>query len=81
LVPYDIYDHGKTHTRQFYRLPRVKERCAVFQQTSDSRAESGERHRAEEALRASEQRLQDILDNTNAVVFVKDLELRYILVS
>ena len=40
-----------------------------------------ERQRAEEALRASEQRLQDILDNTTAVVFVKDLELRYILVN
>ena len=40
-----------------------------------------ERKRAEEALRESEQRLQDILDNTTAVVFVKDLELRYILVN
>ena len=44
-------------------------------------AESDERQRAEEALRASEQRLQDILDNTTAVVFVKDLDLRYILVN
>ena len=43
--------------------------------------EIGERQRAEEALRASEQRLQDILDNTTAVVFVKDLELRYLLVN
>ena len=34
-----------------------------------------------EVLRASEQRLQDILDNTTAVIFVKDLELRYILVN
>ena len=41
----------------------------------------GERRRAEEALGASEQRLQDILDNTTAVVFVKDLDLRYILVN
>jgi PAS domain S-box-containing protein len=39
------------------------------------------RKRAEEALRESERRLQDILDNTTAVVFVKDLELRYILVN
>src|SRR6202035_3000591 len=43
--------------------------------------ESGEDARAAEALRISEQRLQDILDNTTAVVFVKDLELRYILVN
>src|SRR3984893_10659192 len=43
--------------------------------------ESGEDGRAAEALRKSEQQLQDILDNTTAVVFVKDLELRYILVN
>jgi PAS domain S-box-containing protein len=40
-----------------------------------------ERKQAEEALRQSEQRLQDILDNTTAVVFVKDLDLRYIVVN
>ena len=57
-------------------------RSGDFQRTGDAlTAESGERQQAEEALRASEQRLQDILDNTTAVVFVKDLELRYILVN
>jgi PAS domain S-box-containing protein len=40
-----------------------------------------DRKRAEEALQASEQRLQAIVDNTTAVIFVKDLELRYILVN
>jgi PAS domain-containing protein len=40
-----------------------------------------ERARAEEALRESEERLQDVVDNTTAVVFVKDLQLRYILVN
>jgi PAS domain S-box-containing protein len=44
-------------------------------------AEIAERQRAEEALCASEQRLQDILDNSTAVVSVKDLELHYILVN
>jgi PAS domain S-box-containing protein len=60
----------------------VKKRGADLQKTSDALlAEIGERQRAEEALGASEQRLQDILDNTTAVVFVKDLDLRYILVN
>ncbi len=40
-----------------------------------------ERKCAEEALRDSEQRLQDVVDNTTAVIFVKDLELRYLLVN
>lgn len=40
-----------------------------------------ERKRAEEALRNIEQRLQDIVDNTNAVIFVKDLEHRYQLIN
>jgi PAS domain S-box-containing protein len=57
-------------------------RDADFRKTFDALpGGSGERQQAEEALRASEQRLQDILDNTTAVVFVKDLELRYILVN
>jgi PAS domain S-box-containing protein len=68
--------------RRLYQLPRVNNRNGDFQKTSDALlAESTERQRAEEALRASEQRLEDILDNTTAVVFVKDLELRYLLIN
>jgi PAS domain S-box-containing protein len=68
--------------RRKYRMPRVKKQGTNFQNKSDALlAEIGGRQRAEEALRASEQRLQDILDNTTAVIFVKDLELRYILVN
>jgi PAS domain S-box-containing protein len=40
-----------------------------------------ERKRAEAALRDSEQRLQDVVDNTTAIIFVKDLELRYLLIN
>ena len=59
----------------------MEKRGADFQKTSEALPpESGE-HQWAEALRASEQRLQDILDNTSAVVFVKDFELRYILVN
>jgi PAS domain S-box-containing protein len=43
--------------------------------------ENSDRKKAEEALRASEERLQDIVDNTTAVIFVKDLDLCYLLVN
>jgi PAS domain S-box-containing protein len=44
-------------------------------------AENAERNRVQKALRESEERLQDIVDNTTAVVFVKDLDLRYLMVN
>src|SRR5215467_1940454 len=51
----------------------------IHRETSDALlAEINEHRRAEEALRASGHRLQDILDNSTAVVSVKDLDLRYI---
>jgi PAS domain S-box-containing protein len=40
-----------------------------------------ERRRAEEALRANEAQLRAILDNSNAVIFVKDIEGRYLRVN
>ena len=40
-----------------------------------------DRKRSEEALRVSEQRLLAIVDNTTALIFIKDLELRYVLVN
>ncbi|MFY9989359.1 MAG: PAS domain S-box protein, partial [Chthoniobacterales bacterium] len=40
-----------------------------------------DRRRSEEALRVSEQRLQAIVDNTTALVFIKDLDLRYVLAN
>jgi len=48
---------------------------------ADLTQENSDRRKAEAALRASEERLQDIIDNTSAVIFVKDLELRYLLVN
>src|SRR5205807_6259402 len=40
-----------------------------------------ERRRAEEALRESEKRLQAILDNSPAIIFLKDTEGRYLFVN
>jgi len=62
-------------------LTAVKEWSADLRNQDALPAEISEHQRVEEALRASEQRLQDILDNSTAVVSVKDLELRYILVN
>ncbi len=39
------------------------------------------RKRAEDALRTSEEQLQSILDNSTAVIYVKDLENRYLRVN
>ncbi|PPT09219.1 Circadian input kinase A [Geitlerinema sp. FC II] len=43
--------------------------------------DASDRKRAEEALRESQQRLQAILDNTTSVVYLKDLQGRYLLVN
>ena len=48
---------------------------------ADLAQENYDRRQAEEALRDSERRLQDIIDNTSAIISVKDLELRYLLVN
>jgi PAS domain S-box-containing protein len=40
-----------------------------------------ERKQAEESIRASESRLRGIMDNTSAVIYLKDLEGRYLLVN
>jgi PAS domain S-box-containing protein len=48
---------------------------------AELRQENSDRRKAEEALRESEQRLQDVMDNTAAIVFVKDLDLHYILIN
>jgi hypothetical protein len=40
-----------------------------------------ERKKAELALKASEKRLQSIIDNTSAVIYLKDIDGRYILIN
>src|SRR5690349_8309272 len=40
-----------------------------------------ERHQAEQRLRESQQRLQSIMDNTTAVIYLKAIDGRYILIN
>ena len=61
---------------------RVAERTWDLVGTNETlRHEIQERQRAEQASRDNQQLLQAIIDNSTAVIYVKDLEGRYILVN
>ncbi len=61
---------------------RVKARTADLEAANANlREQIAERRRAEQELRISEERLQSILDNTTAVIYVKDLAGRYLLIN
>ncbi len=48
---------------------------------ADLQKENSERRRAQEAVRDSQQQLQSIIDNSTAVIYLKDLEGRYLLIN
>lgn len=61
---------------------RVQERTAELRQTASNLAnEVAVREHTERAIRESQLLLQSIVDNTTAVIYVKDLEGRYLLVN
>jgi PAS domain S-box-containing protein len=61
---------------------RVQERTAELTRTAERlQAEVVERERAEAANRESQQLLQAIIDNTPAVIYVKDVQGRYLMVN
>ncbi|HCF26618.1 MAG TPA: histidine kinase [Cyanobacteria bacterium UBA11049] len=61
---------------------RVAQRTAELSKVNEQlRHEIVERQRVEKALRESEERLQAILDNSPALIYVKDIQGRYILVN
>ncbi|MBD1834197.1 PAS domain S-box protein [Cyanobacteria bacterium FACHB-472] len=60
----------------------VKERTAELNNAIDQlQVEIAQRARVEEALKESEQRLQAILDNSPALIYLKDTQGRYLLVN
>lgn len=61
---------------------RVAERTAELSKVNKQlRDEIIERQRVEQALRESEERLKAILDNSTALIYVKDTQGRYILIN
>lgn len=61
---------------------RVAQRTAQLSKVNEQlRNEIVERQRVEQALRASEQQLQAILDNSTALIYVKNTQGQYILVN
>lgn len=61
---------------------RVQERTAELASSNAAlKAENAERRRAEDALRESQHLLRAIADNATAVLFVKDLDGRYLMVN
>jgi PAS domain S-box-containing protein len=61
---------------------RVRERTADLERTSKAlKTENEERKFAERALRENQQLLHTVIDNSAAVIYVKDLAGRYILVN
>jgi PAS domain S-box-containing protein len=69
-------------------LAQARLYAELKQANEQLQAEISERKRAQAALektsselRQSEQRLQDIVDNTTAIIFVKDLDFKYILIN
>lgn len=61
---------------------RVAQRTAQLNKVNEQlRNEIVERQRVEQALRASEQQLQAILDNSTALIYVKNTQGQYILVN
>ncbi|WP_437793894.1 response regulator [Sorangium sp. So ce693] len=61
---------------------RVRDRTAELASSNAAlEAENAERRRAEVALRESQHLLQAIFDNSTAVIYVKDLEGRYLMIN
>ena len=61
---------------------RVAERTAELSKVNKQlRCQIVERQQVEQALRKSEERLQAILDNSTALIYVKDTQGRYLLVN
>ena len=68
-------DKTKTNEQLIQELVELRQRVLELEATE------AERKQAEEALRESEKRLQAILDNSTAVVYLKDTQGQYILIN
>ncbi len=53
----------------------------VKEKTEHLEAETDERKKAEELIKASEEQLRAIMDNTDSVIYMKDIESKYITIN
>ncbi len=83
IVDYEVEIPYERIGRRFMRAGYVPERDAQGKVTGWVAAISDitDQKRAQQALRDSEQRLQAIIDNSTAVIYLKDLQGRYILIN
>jgi PAS domain S-box-containing protein len=81
LVLFGLIVRG--HVRSHIELERlVAQRTSELEDANLRLVEDiRRRERAEKVLRETEERLQSILDNSEALIFVKDIEGRYLLVN
>lgn len=64
-----------------YKQQQLTGHYCFMKDVSERARHETERKQMEAALRESEQRLQSILDNSTAVIFVKDTQGRYIMIN
>lgn len=84
-VPYDVEYRLLTKTGEYgwfrARGQAIWDDTGRVVRMAGSLQDVTDRKRAEEALRRNEQLLQDIINNTTAVIYVKDTDGRYLLIN
>jgi PAS domain S-box-containing protein len=74
------YDNEQPRTYLAIKFPLYNERGDIFAVGGIS-TDISDRKKAEEAMRANQRMLQSILDHSTAVIFVRDLEGRFLLIN
>lgn len=77
-----ISDLGRTGAEQAESNRRLQDSVLALESLNAAlQAESAQRQQAERALRESERRLRDVIDHSQSLIFLKDLQGRYLLAN